>query len=291
MRLTLSKLNSNEVTFQVLNSIGHKTWIPRAMVKVVSETDGSVTFDADDALVFRLRLAAGVQRPVDGVAPDEGRLASRESNMKPQPVFNPRTDQLFTPSPQAQLTFQPEARVTLKAPLTEGRYTVVFNGDLEDYVTVRVARWDSRKDTLIFSFLKGPDNGNDYISFAEYQEQVHKFRVWAKFRSPGFNRQVDAVRHLLGMDEEAMYEAGEAYALRSSNCCKCGRDLTRATSIKRGMGADCWVKYAPMAELQRMVEDAKRKNSRRKTSVIVTDVDGQRAVALDELSGGEADED
>lgn len=271
MRLRLPKHAANEKTFKVKNLEDHFVYVPRQMVEVVDETDGAVEFEASTALLLQLKLVEGPKGVVTGRAqPSAMPLLSDPSRGAPVE----RTYDV-----QTQVPFAPEARLTVRCTLTEGRYTVVFNGDASDYVTIKVAAWDSRPNTWIFMFLSGPDNGTDYTPFAEFYRPVNRFRVWRHFQAPGFKRQVEAVRHLLGFNDEAMYEAGEAYALRSSNCCKCGRDLTVAKSIKRGMGPECWQKYAPLTELI--------KEMGRKTTVIVTSADGQRAVPLDEVGGAE----
>jgi hypothetical protein len=352
MRFTKQILSSNDVTFQVANAHGHKIWVPRAMVTVVEETPSSITFDAPEKLAYQIKLALepddrGPGQRADGTT--TGRTQSLTPNQAntPKPVFNSRTDQLFTPPTQdgawktpptvtrtppsgsdpgatprpgdpgalprptrdapttpaqgqfaggwrptaqykpapQQLPFQPEALVRPKAVITEGRYTVVFNGDVTDYVTLRISKWESRPDALIFSFLRGPDNSTDYTPFSELNLKTLRYRVWNNFRHEGFKRMVEAAMMLLDMTEDEQYDAGETYALKSSNCCKCGRDLTRAISIKRGMGADCWSKYAPLSELRKMVEEQGRKVRSGKTTVIVTDQAGSRAVTLDELGG------
>jgi hypothetical protein len=48
-----------------------------------------------------------------------------------------------------------------------------------------------------------------------------------------------AVRTVAGRQDEA----SALYALRSGNCCKCGKMLTRADSIHKSMGPVCAKKY------------------------------------------------
>jgi len=134
-----------------------------------------------------------------------------------------------------------------KTPLTDGLpndvhpgyYTVILNrSDPSDYVTLRVTeprdgKYD--KGLKIVSYLAGPDNSSDYVGFAFLKPAG--VQVWKRFRDGTIERQIAALRSLAGATDPG--EHGMAYALRSNNCCKCGRRLTVPASIHRGMGPVC----------------------------------------------------
>lgn len=118
----------------------------------------------------------------------------------------------------------------------QGAFAVVMGGD-EDQVTLRIytpkmGRFAKRK---VIQYLYGPDNTSDYRTFGLVVEDG--VSIWPQYLRN--KRLVDAVGILLGLDPDGQIAAGERYALRSNNCWRCGRDLTRETSITRGTGPVC----------------------------------------------------
>jgi hypothetical protein len=126
------------------------------------------------------------------------------------------------------------------ADVADGIYTVVFGYD-NDYVTLRLNPWNSRKGWRIVSRLCGSDNGLDFEAFASVDADG-KVIVWSRYR--GNDRLDGALRALLAADAAERTGFQEAYALASNRCSRCGRPLTRPDSIKRHMGADCAAKAA-----------------------------------------------
>jgi hypothetical protein len=116
------------------------------------------------------------------------------------------------------------------------RFTVIFNDDLNDYVTLRLkdcAFDDMPEGTQIAEYLSGPDNEQDYTGFAFVLGDV--IRVWKRFNHE--SRPVIALKALLQSDD--FYKYGEAYAKVSGNCFRCGRTLTVPISLHRGLGPVC----------------------------------------------------
>jgi len=125
-------------------------------------------------------------------------------------------------------------------PIPDGRYTVLF-GDHE--YTLRISEYEISDHgnkykvpigTQSAMMLIGPDNSNDYspIGFI-YPNRQFKIRHTLKDNDTLIN----AVNVLLGDDDPIKF--GEAYTLKSSRCWRCGRDLTKAKSIIRGLGPHC----------------------------------------------------
>jgi Family of unknown function (DUF6011) len=118
----------------------------------------------------------------------------------------------------------------------DGRYAVILDGE---QVTLRfhvptMGKWKGRQ---LVEYLMGPDNtmDGDWMRFGNRLEGG--FRIWGRFIRN--EKLLDAVRHMMGATKDELVSAGEAYALASSNCWRCGRDLTREDSIIRGMGPVC----------------------------------------------------
>ena len=131
------------------------------------------------------------------------------------------------------------------ADIPNGTYTVVFNGDPEDYETVRLKtqKADARfaPGKTIAQFLSGPENEFSYTGFGF----VHgsEVQVWRRYQgaSEAVQRKIEAVKSILG-DREAAAAAGKTYALESGNCFSCGRKLTVPSSIEAGIGPVCATK-------------------------------------------------
>lgn len=126
------------------------------------------------------------------------------------------------------------------APATQpapGTYTVVLGSD-GDYVTLRLrdaSDW-AGEGTLKIEYLVGPDNSTDFVAFGFVK--AGRLQVWKRYRD-GHARQQQAAQVLLGADADQQAQAGMAYALASSRCCRCGRKLTVPASLHRGMGPEC----------------------------------------------------
>jgi Family of unknown function (DUF6011) len=118
----------------------------------------------------------------------------------------------------------------------DGRYSVVMDGE---QVTLRfhTPAMGKFKGTQLVTYLYGPDNteSGDWVRFAN--RTGDGYRVWGRFLNTV--RLINALRHMTGASVDELINCGEAYALESSNCWRCGRDLTREDSITRGMGAIC----------------------------------------------------
>jgi hypothetical protein len=113
-----------------------------------------------------------------------------------------------------------------------GTFTVVFP---DGYQTIRIQPARDKSDDRIFAkYLMGSDNDSDFTYFATIRDG----RIMAR----GFEKQVEALRVVLTSDPSKVGEMGMAYALRSSNCWRCGRTLTVPASIHSGLGPDCAAK-------------------------------------------------
>jgi hypothetical protein len=119
-----------------------------------------------------------------------------------------------------------------------GTYTVEFKDG--SHVTLRVKKhWveeEAKKGVKVVQYLSGQDNETSYTGFAFHQGG--QLRVWRKFEGK-LERQREAWLVVAG-DPAA---AGEAYALHSNNCFRCGRKLTVPASIHRGLGPECASKW------------------------------------------------
>lgn len=121
-----------------------------------------------------------------------------------------------------------------------GTYTIVNNGDMDDYVTIRLK--DDWRDTAplgsqVAQFLSGPDNSTSFTGYAFVQGS--SIKIWSRFNSD--TRIADALRFLIenDTDGEALGHARETYAVKSGRCSNCGKKLTVAVSLFRGLGPDC----------------------------------------------------
>jgi len=119
----------------------------------------------------------------------------------------------------------------------QGIYTVVFSEEYGDYITLRFrapkqGKW---RGTQLVEFLYGPDNDHDYRRCGNWTGDG--YRVWADFKRE--SRITRGITFMATANKEDTIIAGEAYALRSNNCWRCNRTLTREESITRGMGPIC----------------------------------------------------
>lgn len=121
------------------------------------------------------------------------------------------------------------------AAIPNGYYTVV---DGAGHRTFRLTDgWtDDQKaaGTRVLAFLDGPDNSSSYSKIGFVTGT--KLSVWRSSRAA--ERTLQLARILIG-DPEAAKQAGEAYAIASGRCYRCGRLLTVPASINRGLGPEC----------------------------------------------------
>jgi hypothetical protein len=118
----------------------------------------------------------------------------------------------------------------------DGRYAVILDGR-QTTLRFHVPTMGKWKGTQLVEYLYGPDNtmqGN----WQRIGNRLEKgFRIWARYTKS--DRLLDAVRFMMGASKEDLVSCGEAYALASSNCWRCGKDLTVEASIRRGLGPIC----------------------------------------------------
>lgn len=129
--------------------------------------------------------------------------------------------------------------VSVEAPvIRDGKYTVIFNEEGDDYVTLRLStpNHGSFKDKQIASYLNGPDNNRNYKGFAFTNGK--SFNTWRAYAEPQqIKRQKIALALLLTDNDPGLF--GYNYSLQSGNCFICGRTLTVPASLHRGMGPIC----------------------------------------------------
>jgi hypothetical protein len=127
-----------------------------------------------------------------------------------------------------------------------GIFTIVFDEDLDDRITIRLKKapefMSVEAGTLIAEYLFGSDNETSYKGFA-FVKPDNKAYLWKAFRTDYEEEATRLCRGLeiqMSMNEHQRMKAGEAYAMESGNCAVCGRTLTVPASISRGIGPDCW---------------------------------------------------
>ena len=118
----------------------------------------------------------------------------------------------------------------------QGTYTVVFDEEKDDRITVRfrapkTGKWTG---TQLVEYMYGPSNEDDFRRCGNWTGRG--YRLWVQHKGDG--RIANAIKALAG-DEEARKASGYLYSLESSNCYRCGRKLTVPTSIHRGLGPEC----------------------------------------------------
>jgi hypothetical protein len=128
------------------------------------------------------------------------------------------------------------ANVPATAQVPQGTYTVVFDAESDDRLTLRfrVPRYGKWEGVQLVEYLYGPDNDNDYRRCANWTDGG--YRVWNAFANQK-SRIAAAIDFLAHPDSRS--EAGMLYAIASSNCYRCGRTLTVPVSVGRGLGPDC----------------------------------------------------
>lgn len=150
------------------------------------------------------------------------------------------TDEIFgDPPKQAPLPVKASVRK-----FHNGTYTVVYGGNVENYFTFRLVddfRKDGPEGAQVVEYLSGPHNERDFTGCAFLEG--NKVKTWRKFKNGEISNQVHrAIGALESRGPEGRRAAMEAYALQSGKCANCGRTLTVAASIHRGLGPDCAAK-------------------------------------------------
>ena len=118
--------------------------------------------------------------------------------------------------------------------LEPGYYTVVLQ---HREMTIRLepppANFTVSPGTLVAAAYTRGENDSDrsYTKFAF----VSPSRRVGRWRNAS-NLQIEALDELL---TSSLENAGRAYSLESGNCYKCGRLLTKSTSIEAGIGPVC----------------------------------------------------
>jgi hypothetical protein len=137
----------------------------------------------------------------------------------------------------------PAPAVEVKARVPAGTYTAVLGPSHGDHVTIRVKpHWmadEAKKGTMVLQYLSGSDNESSYTGFAFLSGS--QVKIWRKFADQVRNdgRLVQALKVIF----KDPATAGEAYALESSRCFRCGRKLTVPVSIHRGLGPECYQRW------------------------------------------------
>lgn len=114
-----------------------------------------------------------------------------------------------------------------------GTYTVV-DGNQRTTIKIDTCHFkDVQPGTQMGLYMSGSDNERDFVSFCFIRGD--KANLWSRYKDNLKLRK--AVDILLRPDT---YKAcGEAYALQSGRCYKCGRKLTVPVSLHRGLGPVC----------------------------------------------------
>jgi hypothetical protein len=115
------------------------------------------------------------------------------------------------------------------------------------HITFRIKpdfREESGDDKHVVGYMYGYEEGAKFRGIGWLEEQGEGKAVrFVPWQSAGDVSKVAVDLHTLlevGTDRTA---AGEAYALLSNRCCRCGLELTRPDSINRSMGKTCAKKY------------------------------------------------
>lgn len=166
--------------------------------------------------------------------------------VEPAPARVGLADMRTVPAPTlAPIAAQAPAQTAL-APVVptvrDGIYTLVLNQE-GDYRTLRITTaTDEQREQFklpqgaqFAKYLSGQDNEHSYTGFAfVIGNQV---RIWSKFKAD--SKLVEALNVLVRADKAAQSDYGQAYALESGKCWRCGRTLTVPASVNRGLGPDC----------------------------------------------------
>jgi len=124
------------------------------------------------------------------------------------------------------------------AQVPQGTYTVVFDAESDDRITLRFRqpKYGKWVGTQLVEHLYGPDNTSDYRRCANWTSDG--YRVWNAFAKPP-SRVGMGIHHLANASAEKQGEAGYVFSVKSSRCYRCSRKLTVPTSVYRGLGPEC----------------------------------------------------
>lgn len=124
-------------------------------------------------------------------------------------------------------------------PIPNGTYTI----ETEDgHFTFRIKPGTVKLEgRTIIEYLYGADNEMDFRAFGFVKED-RTITVWTRFQhsTVGKVRAQQIVKAFMNAD--TLEAAGQAYALKSGRCRRCGRTLTVPASINQGYGPDCFEK-------------------------------------------------
>jgi hypothetical protein len=153
------------------------------------------------------------------------------------------TNKIVTALDKAVTTLTPDTILEPVTPVVlNGTYTIVLD-ETGDYRTLRLvdapAHYAKHAGTQIAQYLSGNDNESAYSGFAFVAGD--KISVWSKFRAD--SKLSKALQVLLAADRASQIDLGEAYALSSGNCFRCGIKLTVPASLARGLGPICAEKF------------------------------------------------
>lgn len=136
-------------------------------------------------------------------------------------------------SPEPETDPEPEPETPA---IPNGTYTI----ETEDgHFTFRLKEGSGKlSGKTIIEYLYGPDNELDFRAFG-FMKADGTIQVWTRFRhnTVGTVRVQQIAKALSTSD--TVEKAGQAYALMSGRCRRCGRTLTVPASIHRGYGPDC----------------------------------------------------
>jgi hypothetical protein len=174
----------------------------------------------------------------------QAKRAEQQAKLEAKPNYpHPITPEELLPAnlPTVASPVIPNQQPTKVSPLCpDGYYTVVLN-EKGDYRTLRL-RTIKPDDlgtkpigTQIASYLSGADNETNYTRFAF----IFGDRVGIFANHKADTTSAKALDTLLKLNSDDRADCGQAYALESGNCWRCGRKLTVPASISRGLGPDC----------------------------------------------------
>lgn len=139
--------------------------------------------------------------------------------------------------------FKAQPKVKDLPRIPDGTYTIVHEDGTHTTVKFSVPTKGTFEGRRIVSFLSGSDNESSYTGFA-FVLPNNELKTWNRFQHYACAEKVKSAIRILykavkNEGNEAIMQAGEAYAMQSGKCCKCNRKLTVPSSIHRGMGKKC----------------------------------------------------
>jgi hypothetical protein len=122
--------------------------------------------------------------------------------------------------------------------IADGETSIRTKGGDEYTYRIRTVRQGQLKGERIVSLLTGPDNTASYLQFGFVSKvgasgggTKWKAILWYRFReSAAYHRHADRLNGVL----EDVVESR-----RSARCRRCGRKLTRISSVDGGLGPEC----------------------------------------------------